>query len=389
MSLLEAHDRMWAARGVQVVRTRGGAPPASGPKIFLLLDSHAMVWFDLAKIIRRMYWLKPRALRVRIVDLEDNPYSEIVLASNDDRFERIERGYHQVTRATGRVVLTSEHALSERCWRQAANASEGWRSIKNTVDRASYAVEEIEGRYLHDDDEHARSMLLDNWHNPRTADLDVYQFDENVWLHDSVRVPEGATLVGPLWIGAGNKPEPSDVIIGPALIPDADSCAPPRAVDFSVLRRGTGPLLPISRSTRRSRRVTKRVFDVLFSLAVLACTLPLYPVIAILILLEDGRPIFFAHERQTIHARSFPCYKFRTMCRNADALKEQLAESNQADGPQFFIKNDPRLLKIGRLLRKFQLDELPPFWTVLLGHMSGVGPRPSPDKENPYGPAWR
>jgi len=137
------------------------------------------------------------------------------------------------------------------------------------------------------------------------------------------------------------------------------------------------------------RRVTKRLFDMGFSAGVLAATAPLYPVVMLLILLEDGRPFFFAHTRQTIHGRNFPCLKFRTMRRDAEAMKADLAEANQADGPQFFIEDDPRLLRIGKLLRKFQVDELPQFLNVLAGHMSVVGPRPSPDKENQFCPAWR
>jgi lipopolysaccharide/colanic/teichoic acid biosynthesis glycosyltransferase len=136
-------------------------------------------------------------------------------------------------------------------------------------------------------------------------------------------------------------------------------------------------------------RAFKRLFDICFSAAVLLCTLPLYPLIMLAIYREDGRPFFFAHARQTLGGRKFPCYKFRTMCRDAEGMKAQLVAANVADGPQFFIPDDPRLLRVGKLLRKFQLDELPQFWNVLLGHMSVVGPRPSPDKENQYSPAWR
>ena len=138
-----------------------------------------------------------------------------------------------------------------------------------------------------------------------------------------------------------------------------------------------------------TRRLMKRIFDVVFSLGVLGATAPLYPLIMLAIYMEDRRPFFFAHARQTLGGRDFPCYKFRTMCRDAEQRKQELAASNLADGPQFFIPDDPRLLRVGRVLRKFQLDELPQFWNVLLGHMSVVGPRPSPDKENQYCPAWR
>jgi len=125
------------------------------------------------------------------------------------------------------------------------------------------------------------------------------------------------------------------------------------------------------------------------SMGVLAGTMPLYPFIMLAIYIEDGRPFFFAHRRQTLGGREFPCWKFRTMIKDADRLKEQLQAQNVCDGPQFFIENDPRLLRCGRLLRRLQMDELPQFWNVLRGHMSIVGPRPSPDKENQFCPAWR
>lgn len=133
----------------------------------------------------------------------------------------------------------------------------------------------------------------------------------------------------------------------------------------------------------------KRLFDVVCALVGLALTLPLYPFIMLWILIEDGWPCFFGHERETVGARRFRCVKFRTMRKDAEAIKERLAAENQADGPQFFIENDPRLLRSGLFLRKTNLDELPQFWNVLAGHMSMVGPRPSPFEENQYCPPWR
>ncbi|MHC4652246.1 MAG: sugar transferase [Planctomycetota bacterium] len=137
------------------------------------------------------------------------------------------------------------------------------------------------------------------------------------------------------------------------------------------------------------RRVGRRVFDIVFSLAALALTAPLYPLIMLAIWLEDGRPFFFAHTRQTVGGRNFACYKIRTMAKNADASKKTLAARNVCDGPQFHIEDDPRLLRVGRLLRRLHLDELPQFINVLLGQMSVIGPRPSPDDENQFCPAWR
>jgi lipopolysaccharide/colanic/teichoic acid biosynthesis glycosyltransferase len=77
------------------------------------------------------------------------------------------------------------------------------------------------------------------------------------------------------------------------------------------------------------------------------------------------------------------------MWKNAEQLKGPLARRNVCDGPQFHVEDDPRLLRVGRILRRFHLDELPQFFNVLLGHMSVIGPRPSPDDENQFCPAWR
>jgi lipopolysaccharide/colanic/teichoic acid biosynthesis glycosyltransferase len=133
----------------------------------------------------------------------------------------------------------------------------------------------------------------------------------------------------------------------------------------------------------------KRLFDVTFALLALLLTLPLYPFIMLAIWLEDGRPFFFSHERESVGGRKFGCVKFRSMRKDADLVKRQLAQTNQADGPQFFIDQDPRITRVGRFLRRTYLDELPQFWNVLLGHMSVVGPRPSPFAENQYCPPWR
>ena len=106
---------------------------------------------------------------------------------------------------------------------------------------------------------------------------------------------------------------------------------------------------------------------------------------------SHGRPFFFTHRRETIGGREFACLKFRSMYRDAEKVRQQLqaAGANQADGPQFYVPNDARVTKVGRLLRGTRLDELPQFFNVLLGHMSVVGPRPSPFKENQFCPAWR
>src|SRR6202035_3791284 len=98
--------------------------------------------------------------------------------------------------------------------------------------------------------------------------------------------------------------------------------------------------------------------------------------IAILIKLNSGGPALYAAPRAGRKGRAFRCYKFRTMVKDADELKNELRKRNQREGPCFKIKNDPRITWIGRFLRRYSLDELPQLTNVLRGEMSLVGPRP-------------
>ena len=141
------------------------------------------------------------------------------------------------------------------------------------------------------------------------------------------------------------------------------------------------------RCKHRLHPAIKRAMDVCGSAVGLVLTVPLYPFIAIAIKLDTSGPVFYAHRRQMLGGREFGCLKFRSMVTNADEMQQEL--SNEVDGPQFHMEDDPRLTRIGRFLRRTNLDEIPQFWNVLVGHMSLVGPRPSPDDENQYCPAWR
>jgi lipopolysaccharide/colanic/teichoic acid biosynthesis glycosyltransferase len=133
----------------------------------------------------------------------------------------------------------------------------------------------------------------------------------------------------------------------------------------------------------------KRLFDIAFSLFALLITLPICIPVALFIKLYDRGPIFFIHTREGRNAKPFGCIKFRTMVRDAEAIKRKLREVNQVDGPQFKIANDPRITPVGRFLRMTNIDELPQFINVLKGQMSIVGPRPSPFEENQLCPGWR
>ena len=126
----------------------------------------------------------------------------------------------------------------------------------------------------------------------------------------------------------------------------------------------------------------KRVFDVVASLTAMVLLSPVFLVVGLLILLEDGHPVFFKHWRIGENGKPFQMYKFRTMKVNADELltPEQLEEYQQ----EFKLENDPRTTRIGRRLRASSLDELPQLINILKGEMSFVGPRPITEQEFEY-----
>ena len=121
-------------------------------------------------------------------------------------------------------------------------------------------------------------------------------------------------------------------------------------------------------------QAVKRLFDILASLAALAVLSPLFLVIAILILSEDGRPVFYKHTRVGKGGKTFQMYKFRTMYQDRRIVltPEQQVELQQ----EFKLENDPRVTRIGSKLRMSSLDELPQLLNILKGDMSFVGPRP-------------
>lgn len=120
----------------------------------------------------------------------------------------------------------------------------------------------------------------------------------------------------------------------------------------------------------------KRIFDILFSLLVLFLLSPFLLFIAIAIKLDSRGPVLYVSERIGKKGRVFRCFKFRTMVYDAEKLRGAILHMNERDGVLFKIANDPRITRVGWLLRKYSLDELPQFLNVLLGHMSVVGPRP-------------
>ena len=144
----------------------------------------------------------------------------------------------------------------------------------------------------------------------------------------------------------------------------------------------TMPLLTISNTpTDYLAMRVKAIFDFIFSLMVIILASPVFVIISLMIKLTDGGSVFFKQKRVGLRGRKFYAFKFRTMVVNAEELKAKLMEENEMDGPVFKMKNDPRITRVGRFLRKTSLDELPQFFNVLMGDMSVVGPRPPVPQE--------
>ena len=123
-------------------------------------------------------------------------------------------------------------------------------------------------------------------------------------------------------------------------------------------------------------QVAKRAFDLAAAACGLILLLPLLPVIAILIKLDSPGPIIFTQRRVGKGGRVFTCYKFRSMVRDAESMRSKLSHLNEATGPAFKIRDDPRVTEVGGFLRRSSLDEIPQLVNVLCGQMSIVGPRP-------------
>ena len=127
--------------------------------------------------------------------------------------------------------------------------------------------------------------------------------------------------------------------------------------------------------------VIKRIIDIVASFTGLILLSPLILIVSMLIKLESKGEVIFKQKRVGLNGKEFYMYKFRSMVINAEELKEQLESQNEMSGPMFKIKDDPRITKVGKFIRKTSIDELPQLINVIKGDMSLVGPRPSLPKE--------
>ena len=131
----------------------------------------------------------------------------------------------------------------------------------------------------------------------------------------------------------------------------------------------------------RVYKICKRIIDIIGAGLGLILLSPIIAVVACAVKVTSKGPIFFSQKRVGKNGELFEMYKFRSMVVNAEELKGNLEDQNEMSGPMFKIKDDPRVTKVGKFIRKTSIDELPQLWNVLKGDMSLVGPRPSLPKE--------
>lgn len=125
----------------------------------------------------------------------------------------------------------------------------------------------------------------------------------------------------------------------------------------------------------------KRCFDIVASCLGLIILSPVFLISAVLIFFEDGGPVIYRQDRNGLNGKVFRMYKFRSMCKDAEKMHQQLLAQNELDGPAFKMKDDPRLTKVGKFIRKTSIDELPQLINIIKGDMTIVGPRPLPTYE--------
>lgn len=240
-------------------------------------------------------------------------------------------------------------------------------------------------------------------------------------VHDDVTIAADATLIGPGVVAARCHVGEGAVVAHALMLPgarvDGGAAVSHRVVAGQVARTDAvtysagqtaavaGGLSDASRkiaaksaltsrvtalpSRRKLELTLKRGLDCFTAIVLLVALGPLMMLVAVVIKLTSPGPILFAHRRERAGATEFSCLKFRTMVADAHSRQREMYAVNNVDGPQFKMDADPRITPIGWFLRATNIDELPQLFNVLLGHMSLVGPRPSPLRENQICIPWR
>ncbi|HUW32460.1 MAG TPA: sugar transferase [Planctomycetota bacterium] len=421
----------------QVLRAEDGLPASLHGKMVVIADAHLWPGAQTRRAIRQ-FRRSHRALAAFVRPRTSGGYAEVIEQAGESTSCTVTRCYPEEFADVNCIAaLLVRPALPGSQWQTLLAAiHEGNR--EQVISIAVGVEQKIHGRpfWINTAGQYLRLVerLLTEQGRPDPA---ARQIAENVWAMPGAEIKPDCLVEGPVLFGRNCRIGRGCSIIGPAIIGDGarvgERCfvggsilqkaavLPNRARAWKSVLRADAPVaegqnvayawmtpaarwLPSTDSVEfdsvaaRSARAlvlhnprlyaaAKRAVDVAGAIVGIGITLPLYPFIVLVIKLDDPGPAFFVHRRQTLGGREFGCLKFRTMRHGSHEL--QLKLPNEVDGPQFYIKNDPRVTRVGRFLRRTRLDETPQFWNVLLGQMSLVGPRPSPRRENQFCPAWR
>ncbi|MHC4640635.1 MAG: sugar transferase [Planctomycetota bacterium] len=255
-----------------------------------------------------------------------------------------------------------------------------------------------------------------------------------VGIQNSNGISPEARLIGKVLLGKNVHIDPKAVVIGPTIISNDVKIGSSAVINSSVIGPGVrvppnqlvqnciikGPQCNWNRMTRCKSNIAKqigplcdwspknrnydtyrkwprlsyagcfkRMADIFAAVIVLVLFAPIFPLIALIIKFASRGPVFFKDTRQGLHGKMFKCLKFRTMIVGADKIQDKLRAVSLVDGPQFKMDYDPRISAVGTFLRNTYIDEITQFFNVLVGQMSVVGPRPSPEAENTLCPSWR
>lgn len=395
LQAIDLHMARWRSRGVQTVSRGIPFDKVGGAELYLLLEPTQMVVFDLSEIAESMIWNRAVVTRVRIIESGEEDFREQVVLDDSGFVKRIQRYYVRDSQVRFRVLLTRSAAVAS-VWAGSSTRRGAWIAMREIAGRRT-ASERVHGHCFDMrnsvDDRELINHLVATWVDPSRAIEGVEEIQDGIWGVSGTRLAKDAVCTAPAWVGYAPRAGQDEMLAGPAWSED-DSSVIPGSVPVRLL--AINEIMPPENASRNSNfggrqfyGLFKRIADSVISGLVLLFSLPFILLIAIAILIDDGRPIFFGHKRQSRNGEGFRCWKFRTMRRDAETMVAQLRKLDHADGPQVFIKNDPRVTRVGKVLRKYHLDEIPQFFNVLMGEMSLVGPRPSPERENQFCPAWR
>lgn len=385
----EIHKAAWRGKGVQAVHRGERFERCEGVEIYLLLEESQLVIFDLGKIAELLVWTSTSTTHVEILEQGQERYREELSRSETGDVLGVRRSYGYIESSIASAVFTTSEEEA-KAWAAGMPLAD---DAKNKNLHEVQVFGHVYDARREGDEEDFLKWTVASWVDPQRVLPEVTEIEPGIFSYQGALPPEGVTLIPPFWIGCGREITDRRVCVGPALLLDEDEGESPRAKASARTIRE----IPIPGGGKGKRLMPRRVFGGVlkrafdFSMAGLAllCLSPIFLLVSILIFFDDGFPIFFGHVRQQRGGQGFKCWKFRTMRQDAESLVAQLQSINKADGPQVFIENDPRVTRLGSVLRRFHIDELPQLWNVVRGEMSLVGPRPSPDRENQFCPAWR